>query len=61
MFLFDDKVCFMLAGLDDVDFTGVVSNFEQLFAFCLSVINDIGKKDFILSSSRRKETPLSGV
>ena len=61
MFLFDDEVCFMLTGLDDVDFTGVVSNFEQMFAFCLSVTNGISKNDFILSSSRRKETPLSGV
>ena len=54
MFLIDGKGCFLLNGLDDVDFSGVAGNFEQLFALCFSVINDPSKKDFSLSSSQRK-------
>ena len=42
---------FLLIGLNDVDFSGVVGNGEQLFAFCLAVTNDLSKKVFYLSSS----------
>ena len=36
--LFDGNVCFLLIAHDEVDFSGVVGNDEQLFAFCLAVI-----------------------
>ena len=53
MFFFDVKGCFLLIGLDDVDFSGVVGNFGQIFTFYFSIVNDLNelsKKDFSLSS-----------
>ena len=57
MFFFDVKGCFLLIELDDVDFSGIFGNFGQIFAFYFSIVNDLNelsKKDFSLSSSRRK-------
>ena len=57
MFFFDVKGCFLLIELDDVDFSGIFGNFRQIFAFYFSIVNDLNelsKKDFSLSSSRRK-------
>ena len=54
MFLFDGNIYLLMIGLDGVDSSSVVGNVEHLFAFCLAVINDLSKKDFSLSSSRRK-------
>ena len=35
MFLFDGIVCFLLIGLNDIGFSSVVGNLEQIFALFL--------------------------
>ena len=59
--LFVVKACVLVIEFDDVEVSDVVGNFGQLFAFCLSIINDLSKTDFSLSSSRRKYTALTRV